>query len=521
MTNILQCKNLIQDLYDKGVRSFILCAGARNAGFIECFSKLSIPENVDVHWGFEERSASFFALGRAKQTGFAAAVFTTSGTALVETFSALIEAHYSGVPLVIISADRPQKLWGTGAPQTILQKDIFTSQIGPSVLWSDHEHFKKAMFPFHINCPMPEPLIDEPVMAWKLNTSRSLSDKELRIQSSYEPFKSLELNMLLTDYEDIKKPFFILSGLNAKEGEDVAFLKDISAPIYVESTAEFLDFKNRMSAESFDLEFVRKNFDAVIRVGGIPTHKIWRQLEEERGIQVINFSSLKFPGRSDSQVHSLKILKDFISKIEIAYPEGLLQQMLDRGEKLEKQIKKQSASEMNFYLEMKNKLKGSSAQVFLGNSLPIRMWDVGGFEESFEVFANRGVNGIDGLLSTAYGMAYSNAKPVVAIVGDLSAMYDLAGPWFFSLNKKKFKIKIVIINNQGGQIFAPLFENPNFTNPHKVNFKNFASMWGLKYKRITDVSELPEYKDWPDVLEVCPNNEQTAKVWQEIKKLRS
>ncbi|MCO5113044.1 MAG: thiamine pyrophosphate-binding protein [Bdellovibrionaceae bacterium] len=521
MTNILQCRNLIQDLYDKGVRSFVLCAGARNAAFIECFSKLTVPDHVDVHWGFEERSASFFALGRAKQTGLGAAVFTTSGTALVETHAALVEAYYSSVPLVVVSADRPQKLWGTGAPQTIIQKDIFATQLGPTVSWTDHEHLKKVTFPFHINCPMHEPLIDEPMMEWKFNTSRSLSEKDLRMQGSFEPFNNLDLNMLLTDYEDIKKPFFIISGLNSKEHDDVKFLNEMAVPVYVESTAEDLGFKNRVSAMSFNMEFIRKNFDAVIRIGGIPTHKLWRQLEEERGISVLNFSSLKFPGRSDSQVHSIKVLKDFISKLELDSLADILGQLQEQDQKIEKIIKKNSISEMNFYLEIKKKLKDTGAHVFVGNSLPIRMWDIAGFSKSFKAFANRGVNGIDGLLSTAYGLAYKNEHPVVAIVGDLSALYDLTAPWFFTQDKRKFDIKIIIVNNMGGQIFAPLFDNPKFINSHKINFKGFASLWGLKYSKVEDAGDIPSFSEWPNIMEIGPDNEQTAKVWQEIKKLSS
>lgn len=524
MTNILQCRNLIQDLYDKGVRSFVLCAGARNAAFIECFSKLTIPENVDVHWGFEERSASFFALGRAKQTGFGAAVFTTSGTALVETHAAMLEAFYSSVPLVVVSADRPQKLWGTGAPQTIIQKDIFATHLGPSIIWPDYDFLKKAAYPFHINCPMQEPLIDEPVMSWKLNTSKTLNPKDIRTQSTYESFKNLDLNELMTDYEELERPFFIVSGITSEEEmQNLEFLSDLDVPVYLESTAELLNVKNRISAESFDLDYVRKKFDAVIRVGGIPTHKIWRQLEEERGIVVLNFSSLKFPGRSDSHVYSINILKEFILALKLNYSVEVVTDLQGRAEKLEKLIRKKPLSEMNFYFEMKQKLASADgAKVFLGNSLPIRLWDMVSLDARFKVYANRGVNGIDGLLSSAYGLAYQTDQPVVAVVGDLSAMYDMVAPWFFMQNKKKFNIKIVIVNNQGGQIFAPLFSNPSFTNPHEISFKNFAALWGLKYKKIEQASDIPQtLKDWPDVMELTTDNEQTASVWQEIKKLRS
>lgn len=522
MTNISASKTLIQNLYDKGVRSFVICAGARNAAFIESFSKLSNCKNIDIHWGFEERSASFFALGRAKKTGYAAAVFTTSGTALVETHAALVEAYYAGVALVVVSSDRPQNLWGTGAPQTMIQKDIFATQIGHSVNWQDWIAFKKAVFPMHINCPMAEPLVDEEVQKWDLNLTKEIEVKDIITQSSYEAFKNLDLNTLLKEFETLEKPFFILSDLSEYEKPQVDFLLEMNLPFYVESTAEALGFKQRISSEAFDLNFIKENFDSVIRVGGVPTHKIWRQLEDDRRMTVLNFSHSKFPGRSNSYVYSLDILKSFVQRLKLNYSQASFQMLEERSLKIEEILKKHPKSEMSFFSRLKKAITlKSNAEIFLGNSLPIRLWDISGLENNHVVYANRGINGIDGLLSTSYGLSYKSKQTIVAIVGDLSTLYDMVAPWFYLQDKKQYSIKIVVINNFGGQIFSPLFANKKFTTPHELQFEHFAKLWGLTYEKIKTTKVFSAPEQWPDILEIQPDNEQTASVWKEIKQLRS
>ena len=114
--------SILKQLSAQGVKTLAVCAGARNAPFIHILEK---SEGFEVLSFFDERSAAFFALGRAKREERPVAVLTTSGTAVSELLSAGIEAFYSNVPLVFLTSDRPKRLRGSGAPQTIKQKDIF------------------------------------------------------------------------------------------------------------------------------------------------------------------------------------------------------------------------------------------------------------------------------------------------------------------------------------------------------------------------------------------------------------
>src|SRR3954447_14292784 len=145
MTNIAEARRVIEQACALGATDFCVCAGSRHAPLLAVLgvSDLRVFSFVD------ERSAAFFALGRAKLTGRPAAVVTTSGTAVAELLPAAIEAHYSGTPLILITADRPARYRGTGAPQSIEQEAIFGVYARGSVT--------------HINVEFDEPLIDEEV----------------------------------------------------------------------------------------------------------------------------------------------------------------------------------------------------------------------------------------------------------------------------------------------------------------------------------------------------------------------
>src|SRR3954447_19622090 len=145
MTNIAEARRVIEQACALGATDFCVCAGSRNAPLLAVLgvSDLRVFSLVD------ERAAAFFALGRAKLTGRPAAVVTTSGTAVAELLPAAIEAHYSGTPLILITADRPARYRGTGAPQSIEQEAIFGVYARGSVT--------------HINVEFDEPLIDEKV----------------------------------------------------------------------------------------------------------------------------------------------------------------------------------------------------------------------------------------------------------------------------------------------------------------------------------------------------------------------
>ncbi len=149
MTNIAAARDLIARVRTLGVEEFVVCGGSRNAPLIVALAGARTFSFVD------ERSAAFFALGRCKRDDKPVAVVTTSGTAVAELLPAAIEAYYSGAPLILITADRPARFRGSGAPQTIEQVGIF----GPYAA-SASENWNRRQ-PLHLNVEFNEPLIDE------------------------------------------------------------------------------------------------------------------------------------------------------------------------------------------------------------------------------------------------------------------------------------------------------------------------------------------------------------------------
>ncbi len=149
MTNISAARALIDCVRRAGVTDFCVCGGSRNAPLLAVLGSSKTYTFVD------ERSAAFFALGRVKRDGKPVAVITTSGTAAAELLPATIEAYYSGAPLVLITADRPARFRGTGAPQAIEQPGLF----GPYAETAVEKWSGRA--PLHINVEFDEPLIDE------------------------------------------------------------------------------------------------------------------------------------------------------------------------------------------------------------------------------------------------------------------------------------------------------------------------------------------------------------------------
>lgn len=150
MTNIERARRLVQQVRDFGTNDFCACSGSRNSPLLAVLGSI----DAQIFSFVDERSAAFFALGLIKRHGRPAAVVTTSGTAVAELLPAVVEAHYSGLPLLLITADRPARHRGSGAPQTIEQVGIFGAYAATAVEgWARNR-------PLHINIEFDEPLID-------------------------------------------------------------------------------------------------------------------------------------------------------------------------------------------------------------------------------------------------------------------------------------------------------------------------------------------------------------------------
>lgn len=505
-SNIHQAQKVLEQLYDLGVRDFVICPGGRNAPFVELLQN-NKSDDIQVHWGFEERSAAFFGLGLSMKDRQPVAVLTTSGTAFSETTSALLEAHYTGLPLIVVSADRPQHQWGTGAPQTMNQKDFLIHHLGPSV--DANSEMSSISMPLHMNCCFKEPLLDEDVKPWSFKINTKPKNRMIKLNPYKYKFKKYSYkkiqeilglkNLQLSKPNSISKensplkPLFIISGLEFDFKSQIKnALQDLNADIYFESTGEISDLENQIHSKQISEMDIFNNYDFIVRVGGIPTHRLWRDIENTKFLKVLHFSALPLPGLSFGDVFSLDVFQNFLDDLKKI--------------KINKNIKQVSnpnlSTEQKFFKNLKMMDKGTV--FYLGNSLPIRNWDLTKNRHFENVFASRGLNGIDGQLSTALGLAikfYESSKKVFAVLGDLTTLYDLSAPWYWKNNKAKLNFCLVVVNNSGGQIFSKMFSNPFFLNKHNINFKSFADMWNLSYLQINTSEEFLKLKDYPDVIE--------------------
>lgn len=504
MSNVGRAREILRSLARQGMSEVVVCAGARNAPLVALLDKV---RGIKVHSFFEERSAGFFAIGRMRATGRPVGVCTTSGTAVAELLPAVIEAQYQSLPLLVLSADRPVSYRGTGAPQTIVQPGIFSSyvekcwDVGPGPL--DVEIKLSGEQPAHINVCFAEPLVDEAVGDWELWPENVVR----------EPSHGTSVTIAA------QKPLVIVSGLSKLEADSILpVLTSWGRPVYAEATSQL-----RGRPELADIEvlggepFSHLDFDGVIRIGNVPTLRLWRDLESNRQ-PVWNFSRQMWSGLPrEKQVLPLSSLMKVTANFT---PWKQDERIVDRkrGEILHQLCAEFPRSEPSWIARLSRWIPENSL-VFLGNSLPIREWDLcAGGGAGHRIEGNRGVNGIDGLVSTFIGLA-GRENSNWAVIGDLSALYDLSGPW--AARAGEFKdLNLVVINNGGGKIFERMFKTPLFENRHSIEFSGWAKMWGWDYIKLDKPEQSLPPSARPRMIEIIPDAEHTTGFYDNWEKQR-
>lgn len=525
--NIQACQQILSELARFGMNEIVYCAGSRNAPFVKLLGEL---ENTRIYSFFEERSAAFFALGRCRALQKPVAVITTSGTAAAELLPACIEAFYSGVPLILITADRPKRLRFTGAPQCIDQTKIMSSFVEQSF---DLENSNLSLddwslsAPLHINVCLDEPLIDSQIMPWRLPASQAVS-----VGKPHSPQFTDNIAQMNSAVVSAERPLIVLGGLDGSEEIKAAtkICLNLQWPIYAEASSglrESVELKALLLKGGEQLTshlFKKLKFDLILRLGSVPTTRLWRDLEEARDqVKVLSISPLNFSGLSESLFVQCR-LTDFVkyidwhtSKAQQAWQKSLSGRDAELSALTESLYEKYPLAEPSFVRNLSEQVK-TDELVYIGNSLPIREWDLAAsVQKPIQVFANRGANGIDGQLSTYLGLTAHSKNRSWCIIGDLTALYDLTAPWVLKSLSLKNHI-FVIINNGGGQIFRRIYNNPLFENNHDLDFSHWAKMWDLDYQCMKDKTFVEKISG-PCVIEIVPDADQTKNFWIEHSEL--
>ncbi len=500
--NSILAKHVIEELLRAGVKEWVLCPGARNAPIVQ----LLIHSRFPISYWPEERSASFYALGKARRLKAPVAVVVTSGTAAGELLPAMMEAYYSGVPLVAVTADRPKRFRHSGAPQTAEQVNLYGVYAplefdleGDELLqlrgWSQKG-------PLHLNVCFEEP-------------ARQSEATLEEIKEFYPKSKAMpqDIAPLLNFMKRSRQPLIIVGGLDKEEQPAVfRFLMEMGAPVYLEAPSGLREMADLQRFRVYLPEL--NHYDGVLRIGKVPTHKIWRDLEAKRDlIELLSISGQPFAGLSWAKHQQVDLVK-YLEAVEgpcrtYERSKEFWEMQKSYAANLQTLLAEEPLSEAAFIHRISHQFPKYS-HIYLGNSLPIREWDLAACNEprGYEVNATRGLNGIDGQISSFFGLSDAG-KFNAAIIGDLTALYDFAGFWCVK-QLSNLPYCVFILNNQGGKIFSGMFPEAEIQNSHQLAFKPIADFWGVEYRLFDDIPESFDFSK-RGIVELRPNAESSAR----------
>lgn len=391
------------------IETVYFCSGARNHKLKPMF------KDARMFFELDERSAGFKALGAAK-AGKLAAVCVTSGSAVAQCLPAMLEAYYSGLPFLLISGDRPKRLHGTAAPQTVghfaVTKGYARSQI--EVTDSEFERFScsELAFPAHINV---------------------LSAEDHDVQNTSVEAEAGDLPGFLEKYD---RTLFLVSHDNFSLRELVKELRAKTDYVYAETLSGAKDLSP--FANEFELmqAWRRGAFDSVVRAGHTPLSKLWRLLDES-DLPVFSLDPRGYAGLSRGEVCQ----NDYGALKEVSVKRNEFRSEFDWSA-----LKRFPRSQMAWMKTWQDSIPEGGV-VYLGNSSVIRDFEAVQTKH-FKTYGNRGANGIDGQLSTAAGLAQWSEETVYCLLGDLTFLYDYTAS--FELPKN---LRLTVLDNGGGRIF--------------------------------------------------------------------
>lgn len=510
-----QVFHFVSELYAYGVREVVISPGSRSTPIAiacECHPELKTWIHPD------ERSAAFFALGLIKGSQKPVALVCTSGTAAANYVPAVAESHISRLPLVVLTSDRPHELREVGAPQAINQVNMFENYVRfqfdmpiadgtAHTLEANRYQLQKAsqyfvgphQGPVHFNLPFREPLTPDWSRTDLLTTHKYTLPK---YQKAIDP----------TPIQSILKQVKGLIIVGDMQHQDVSqlltFATEYDLPILADPLNPIRRTEHPNVVATYDL-LLRSGLaleaDFVLRVGKpVVSKKLNQWLKQTNATQILIQNSKDidaFPKMPDyfyemsanDFFRSLNTLESTYRKVWLKHWQKLEIQARD----IILTHQKQASDEAGYISRLLDKLDETD-YLFVSNSMPIRDIDNLYFNRKFSVYANRGANGIDGVVSTALGMAVH--KKVTLLIGDIAFYHDMNGLLMSKLND--IHMNIILVNNDGGGIFSylpqkktsgPHFERL-FGTPTGLDFENTAHLYQLGYKRFTDIQSF-EYAE--------------------------
>lgn len=538
-TNTALASAFVEELARSGVKQAVVSPGSRSTPLAIALWR---QNGIEVTIALDERSGAFFALGAAQASGIPVAVLCTSGTAAANFHPAVAEADLSAVPMIVLTADRPPELRDIGAGQTIDQIKLFGtavrwfSEVGSHVADDDGLiHFRSTACrafalakgdprpgPVHLNFPLRDPL-DPTVVPGSLIATGELA-REGRTAAPLTEVLSdppaapvAALDRIVSLIESAERILIVAGRQGSSSLRDplAGLAERIGAPILAEPTSQ-------LRSGPFDRSRVVSNYsriatpappelapDLILRFGEMPTSKPLRtwfgSLDELAQVVVDPLYGWNEPTRSadlivrtDPQALLDGILGRLPARVESPFANAWLE--ADRVEAASIQLGGSPgaihAADVHRAIAMSNQ---DGDLVYTASSMAIRDQEANlpSSETNVLYLANRGANGIDGLLASGLGAAKASGRPTTIITGDLGFQHDIGS--LALLRSCDNAVRIVVLNNGGGAIFSRLPQKDSMepaefdalmTTPSELDIKAAAGLFDCSFARVSSLSEL-------------------------------
>ncbi|CAH6928196.1 2-succinyl-5-enolpyruvyl-6-hydroxy-3-cyclohexene-1-carboxylate synthase [Vibrio chagasii] len=515
--NRVWCHTLLEELTRSGVEHVCIAPGSRSTPLTleaEANSKLTL------HTHFDERGLGFLALGLAKASNKPVAVIVTSGTAVANLLPATAESGLTREKLILLTSDRPIDLVDCGANQAIQQQGIFSSHVETalnlpspttqvSLNWLltsvDTALAKQRSVggAIHINCPFPEPLYSansaemyadytKSVAAWRASTSL--------YSNTYLPSHLNAQPVSASDYVARKGAVIIGSIENEAAIKAKQFASALGWPVLCDPqsgvSSDWKHYDLWMQSDAAKAQLSQCDF--IIQFG---ERIVSKRLNQWVKGQAATFCSSQYIVVSPDahrinqdhlpQTHIVADIEYWLSEqhlptllgehagwaAPLAEVANTVQQLA-----LAQISNNDQLTELSVAVDLSSRLKGR--ELFVGNSLMVRLVDMLSSISATQVYSNRGASGIDGLVATAAGVIKANQTPLMMLIGDTSLLYDLNS--LALLTHSTTPMVIVVTNNDGGAIFdlLPVPEQQKqslYQMPHGFSFEHAAAQFKLDY----------------------------------------
>lgn len=513
------CATLVDEWVRSGVAHAVISPGSRSTPLALALADAASRRRIKLHVHHDERSASFIALGIGLSTGRPAVLLCTSGTAAAHFHAAVIEAHQAAVPLVVCTADRPPELRDVGAPQTIDQNRLFTTSVrwycdagvpddAMSSSWRSlasravADAIGPVPGPVHLNLPFREPLLGTPqalpaprdIGPWHTSATSLSTDIDAALVSRFASRRGV-----------------IVAGEGT--GDDVHDLAEhLAWPVLADPRSRARSERSTTIA-SFDALLRHPSFAAdhrpevVVRFGQPPASKVLDQWIAASGADLVVVNAMagwSDPGRRASHVLHTTVSALVAACADVAGARNT--PWLARWRNAES-VAQSSLAHAFAHIDFPNepavarelmRAMPEGSVVVASSSMPIR--DLEWFalpRQSVRVLSNRGANGIDGVVSTAVGVAVATGQRVALLIGDVAFLHDTNG--LLGLRDRGADLLIVVVDNRGGGIFeflppARAVERERFETlfgtPHSVDLGALVRSHGIDVAEVGTVDEL-------------------------------